>query len=135
MKLKYSLSSRIERARQLHKEGYNCSQCVIMVFDDIHNTDNELIAKLSSGFGGGVGGQQQVCGAVSGMTMLLGLKKYNTPQDKMELYKTVQEHCNEFKQINNSIICEELKNSEHKPCISLIEDAITIIDNKLRNND
>lgn len=135
MKLQHSLKSRIERARQLHKDGYNCSQCVIMVFDDIHNAENELISKLSSGFGGGVGGQRQVCGTISGMTMVLGLLNYNSPKDKISLYSYVQEYSNVFKQANGSIVCGELLKPSRKPCMALIEDAITIIDNKLRIND
>ncbi len=135
MKLQHSLESRLERARLLHKDGYNCSQCVIMVFDDIYNNDNELIAKLSSGFGGGVGGQRQVCGTISGMTMLLGLINYNSPKDKIALYNCIQEYSNIFKQSNGSIVCGELLKPGRKPCMALIEDAITIIDNKLRIND
>lgn len=77
--VKYSLEERINRARQLHKEGYNCSQCVFMVFDDVHGMDSDVAARVSSGFGGGVGGQRQVCGTISGMTMVLGMTKFSQP--------------------------------------------------------
>ncbi len=126
-----TLETRLERARQLHKEGYNCSQCVAMVFDDAVGMDSGVIARLSSGFGGGVGGQRQVCGAVSGMTMVIGVKKYTAPVCKPELYKTVQEYCGAFKRLNGSIVCGELLQPGRKPCMELIEDAITIIHNGL----
>lgn len=129
--VKYSLEERINRARQLHKEGYNCSQCVFMVFDDVHGMDSDVAARVSSGFGGGVGGQRQVCGAVSGMTMMLGMTKFSQPTDKPSLYKTVQDYSSEFKELNESIVCGELLKPGRKPCMSLIEDAITIIHNKL----
>ena len=129
--VKYSLEERINRARQLHKEGYNCSQCVFMVFDDVHGMDATVAARVSSGFGGGVGGQRQVCGAVSGMTMVLGMIKFSQPTDKPSLYKTVQDYSSEFKELNGSIVCGELLKPSRKPCMSLIEDAITIIHNKL----
>lgn len=129
--VKYSLEERINRARQLHKEGYNCSQCVFMVFDDVHEMDLDIATRVSSGFGGGVGGQRQVCGAVSGMTMVLGMTKFSQPTDKPSLYKTVQDYSSEFKELNGSIVCGELLKPGRKPCMSLIEDAITIIHNKL----
>ena len=129
--VKYSLEERINRARQLHKEGYNCSQCVFMVFDDVHEMDADIAARISSGFGGGVGGQRQVCGTVSGMTMLLGMTKFSKSTDKPSLYKTIQDYSSEFKELNGSIVCGELLKPGRKPCMSLIEDAITIIHNKL----
>ncbi len=132
MEMKHKLESRIERARQLHKEGYNCSQCVAMVFDDVINEDCDLIARISAGFGGGVGGQRQVCGTVSGMTMIVGMCRFDTPACKSALYQDVQDYCNEFFKINGSIVCGELlKNRGSKTCMSLIEDAITIVHNRL----
>lgn len=132
--VKYSLEERINRARDLHKSGYNCSQCVFMVFDDIHGMDAETAAKVSAGFGGGVGGQRQVCGAVSGMVMTHGLIAFKSPADKQAIYKNVQAISNEFKAINNSIICGELLKPGRKPCIELIADAITIIDKQLQQS-
>ncbi len=130
--VKYTLEERIERARQLHKSGYNCSQSVFMVFDDIHGLDQQTAAKISSGFGGGVGGQRQVCGAVSGMAMVIGMTRYMAPVDKALVYHEVQDYSDDFKKINGSIICGELLKPGRKPCMSLIEDAIAIIDKKLR---
>lgn len=129
--VKYSLEERINRARQLHKEGYNCAQCVFMVFDDVHEMGTDVAARVSAGFGGGVGGQRQVCGAVSGMTMTLGMIKFNQPADKPSLYKTVQDYSSEFKEQNGSIVCSELLKPGRKPCMTLIEDAITIIHNNV----
>lgn len=57
------LDERIARARELHKEGYNCSQCVVMAFDDMHNMPLDLSARIAAGLGGGVGGQRQICGS------------------------------------------------------------------------
>ena len=49
--MKYTLEERIERARALHKKGYNCSQCVVMVFDDVHGLSDDVAARVSAGFG------------------------------------------------------------------------------------
>jgi C_GCAxxG_C_C family probable redox protein len=130
--VKYTLDERITRARQLHKEGYNCAQCVVMVFDDIYDLDTDTAAKVSAGMGGGVGGQRQVCGTVSGMAMTLGLVQYASPADKATTYQAAKDCSNEFTSLNGSIVCSDLLKPGRKPCIELIVDAITIIDKKLR---
>lgn len=130
--MKYTLEERKERARQLHKQGYNCSQCVVMVFDDVHGLSEDVAARAAAGFGGGVGGMRQICGAVSGMTMLEGLVKYSHPADKPMLYAEVKAAAQEFAELNGSLICGELLRPGRKPCMELIEDAITIIDDRLR---
>lgn len=130
--MKYTLEQRKERARVLHSQGYNCSQCVVMVFDDVHGLSEDVVARASAGFGGGVGGMRQVCGAVSGMAMLEGFAKYSQPADKPMLYAQVQSCADEFKKINGSVVCGDLLKLGRKPCMELIEDAITIIDARLR---
>ena len=130
--MKYTLEERKERARKLHKQGYNCSQCVVMVFDDIHGLSEDVATRVSAGFGGGVGGLRQVCGAVSGIVMLEGLTKYSRPSDKSMLYAEVKAAADEYKALNGSIVCGDLLKPGRKPCIELIEDAITIIDARLR---
>ena len=100
------------RARELFRAGYNCSQAVLLAFSDVTGLDEKTATILSSSFGGGMGRLREVCGAVSGMFMVLGaLEGYTTPNDntlKMELYAKVQKLAGEFRQENGSIICREL---------------------------
>lgn len=124
------LEHRLERARNLHKQGYNCSQCVIMAFDDLHGLSAENAAGVSASFGGGFGGQRQLCGAVSGMGMVLGLKRFGSPADKKMIYAATQQLSERFRGINGSLICGELLDSRRKPCMGLIEDAITLVHNE-----
>ena len=69
-------------------------------------------AKIASSFGGGMGGMRQVCGAVSGMLMALGLHQgYTDPKDKAgkaAQYEVIRALADEFKRENGSIICREL---------------------------
>lgn len=137
------LEERIEQARELHKDGYNCSQCVVMVFDDIHNLSHDVSACIAAGLGGGVGGQRQICGAVNGMAILEGFMFAPGAATKPLVYKKVKENSDEFKELNGSIVCGELLglgksdagcetvNFRRKPCMEYIEDAIGIIHNKL----
>ena len=61
-----------KRAEQLFTEGYNCSQAVLLSYSDITGLDDKTAAMLASGFGGGMGRMREVCGAVSGMFIVLG---------------------------------------------------------------
>lgn len=128
-----TLDERIERARALRVEGYNCSQCVFMVFDDIHSMSPDDAARMTAGLGGGVGGQHQVCGTVSAMSMLIGASRFGNPKDKLAVYGKVKECCNSFSERNGSIVCAELlaDRANRKPCSQYIEDSITILHEKL----
>lgn len=101
-----------QKAEILFKQGYNCSQAVLLAFCDELNLDKETAARLASSFGGGIGRMREVCGAVSGMCMVAGLcKGYSDPKDmegKKRHYSLIQKMANEFKEKNSSIICREL---------------------------
>ena len=108
-------------AEELFKEGYNCAQAVFCAHCEELGIDFETGAKLSSPFGGGMGRMREVCGAVSGLFLLLGLKEgYSSPTDneaKKELYSKVQNLAGEFKEEFGSIICKELLGLSPKaPC-------------------
>lgn len=94
-----------EYAESLFKSGYNCSQSVAVAFAEEAGLDKELVARLTVGFGGGVGRMREVCGAVSGMAFVISAL-YN--EDKGNIYKRVQEVANEFRKENGSVVCREL---------------------------
>ena len=107
-------------AGELFLGGCNCSQAVFLAFSDVTGVDRKLAAKLASPFGGGMGRMREVCGAVSGMFMVLGiLYGYEDPKDdatKKELYTQVQALAEGFKKDAGSIICREiLKNPPSDP--------------------
>ena len=107
-------------AAELFLSGYNCAQAVAVAFTDLTGMDKKEAAKLASPFGGGMGRMREVCGAVSGMFMVLGaLYGYdNSDADskKKELYQQVQALAEKFKAENGSIICREiLKNPPSDP--------------------
>ncbi len=101
-----------DRAEALFRQGYNCSQSVFAAFADVVGMSVEEAAQLASPFGAGFGKLREVCGAVSGMTMLAGkLKGYSDPkarEEKVELYKLIQKMCAEFEEKEGSIICRAL---------------------------
>ena len=107
-------------AGDLFLQGYNCAQAVAVAFCDVTGMDQKLAAKMVAPFGGGMGRMREVCGAVSGMFMVLGtLYGYDNSDaesTKKELYKQVQALAEQFRAENGSIICREiLKNSPSDP--------------------
>ena len=101
-----------DRAERLFREGYNCAQSVLLAFSDVTGLEDDTALRMSSSFGGGLGRMREVCGAVSGAAMVLGLVRgYSNPEDhqaKREHYALVQEFARRFKEKNGSIICREL---------------------------
>ena len=107
------IERRAERAVELFKMGYNCSQAVFASCADLYGvTDEQLALRLSASFGGGMGRMRLVCGAASGMFMLAGLHNGScTPHDnegKMANYAFVQDLAGQFKGKYGSLICAEL---------------------------
>ena len=110
------------KAAELFLSGYNCAQAVAVAFCDVTGLEERQAARMASAFGGGMGRMREVCGAVSGMLMVLSyLYGYDTPGDdisKKRLYGEVQALAGAFRAENGSIICREiLKNppSDHNP--------------------
>ncbi|MDD5822953.1 MAG: C-GCAxxG-C-C family protein [Firmicutes bacterium] len=104
--------SRADRAEELFRMGYNCGQSVFAAFADILGMEVEEAAKLASPFGAGFGKLREVCGAVSGMTMLAGYSDgYGDPTDaesKKALYALIQKMAADFEVEHRSIICREM---------------------------
>ena len=109
-----------QKAFDLFKSGYNCAQAVAVAFCDLTGLTEKQAARIASGFGGGMGRMREVCGAVSGMFMVLGLLYgYDDPKadvTKKELYTRVQALAEKFKADAGSIICRDiLKNPPADP--------------------
>ncbi len=144
--------TRGEKAKALFESGYTCSQAVALSFADLFDIPEETLSALAAPFGGGMGRMREVCGAVSGSFMVLGLtEKYTDPADsegKMALYAKVREIADKFKAENGSIICRELlegvnaapggnpetRSPEYykkRPCGELVKSAADIIEEYL----
>lgn len=105
--------TRKEKAMENFMKGYNCSQSVVLAFADlIDPVEAEMLSKISSSFGGGMGRLREVCGSVSGMFFVLGaLYGYAGPETgapKAEHYRRIQEVAKAFESENGSIVCREL---------------------------
>ena len=142
------MSEKTEKAKELFKQGYNCSQAVLGVFCEELGLDFDTAIKIASSFGGGMGRMREVCGTVSGMFMAAGLA-FSTKDNKAEQYKIVQELAKRFKDKNGSIICRELLEGiesstsptpsertenyyKKRPCVELVGDSVEIFEEFLK---
>jgi C_GCAxxG_C_C family probable redox protein len=109
-----------EIAKGYFLQGLNCSQAVALAFAKELKKSEDEIKKAVIGFGGGFGRQRLVCGAVSGMTYVLGSLK-SDGNDRAPIYKIIQDACAEIKNELGSLICGELLegkvevNTSYKP--------------------
>lgn len=101
-----------DKAVENFKSGYNCAQSVVAAYCEEFGMTVEDGLKVSEGFGGGMGRMRSVCGAVTGMFMLAGLKYSKGVAGDMDtrklIYSKVQEMAKEFEEKAGSIICAEL---------------------------
>ena len=134
------MNNRAEYALTLRKKGYNCAQSVVCAYSELFGVDEKTAFKISEGFGGGMGGMQETCGAVTAMFMLAGLASKTTnlhsPNSKIETYKRVKNLAQKFKDKNKSIVCRELKgltgNIPLRACEDCIKDACEIFEQTIQ---
>ena len=61
-----------EKALYWHKKGYNCAQTVLAACSELTGLDEKTALAISAGFGGGLR-SGEVCGAISGAVMAVGM--------------------------------------------------------------
>ena len=146
---------RIAKAVALFKEGYNCSQSVVLAYADMYGFTREQALHMSASFGGGIGRMRETCGAACGMFLLAGLEKCaidgKDRAGKAANYALVQLLAEKFKEKTGTLRCRDLLGLSSKepivsmpeertpqyyakrPCVKMIELAATIWGNYLEN--
>ena len=98
-----------ETAGIVFSQSFNCSQAVFTAFAPQLGLDKDTALKLASPFGGGVARRGEVCGAVTGALMALGLARgADKPAGKEEIYRLSQEFMRRFEEKHHTIKCREL---------------------------
>ena len=94
--------------------GYNCAQSVLAAFCEETGISDDMALKISCGLGAGMGRNQEVCGAVTGGILVLGLRHGRGVNDEQPAtaltYKKTREFMSLFAERNGSYICRELLN-------------------------
>ena len=141
-----------DKAEELFLQGYSCAQAVFCAFTDVTGYDLDTAARMASSFGGGMGRLREVCGAMSGALLVLGIAKgYTKPEDaegKNAHYALVQEFARRFQEQHGSYICRELLETypvvpgpapeprtpayyDHRPCVKYVRTAAEITESLL----
>ena len=103
---------RIDTANQYFDNGFNCAQSVAAAFQDKLSLSEEELLKAACPFGSGMGRLQQVCGAVSGAFLVIGLlygkasKEDNDAREKT--YALIRQFHESFTQIHKTTYCCDL---------------------------
>jgi C_GCAxxG_C_C family probable redox protein len=132
--------------RHFRDEGYNCSQSVLLTMAEHWKCKNDLIPKVATAFGGGMGRCGSVCGALTGGLMAIGIR-YGTNEPSAEkrsrAYELAETFYRQFEKQNRSVMCRELigldlsdakqrkkAQEEHvfeKKCTVFVESAVKIL--------
>ncbi|HEX8991885.1 MAG TPA: C-GCAxxG-C-C family protein [Anaerolineales bacterium] len=109
------MSAKADRARQYHEQGYGCAQAVLASFAPDYGLSEEAALRIATGFGSGMGRLCEVCGALTGAFMVIGLKHGKVATDGTRYgsntettYRLVAQLSEKFRARNGSIYCREL---------------------------
>ncbi len=106
------MSAKTEEAVDMFLSGYNCAQSILHAFGPELGLDEETALKIATGFGGGIGGSGEVCGAVTGGLLALGLKYGRGGQEEkaaaQQAYQKTGELMAAFERAHGSCLCRTL---------------------------
>ncbi len=106
------MPNRSETATAMMAAGWNCAQSVLCVFCANPGLERETALKLASGFGAGMARRQEVCGALAGGIMAIGLKhgqgRVDDKDAKETTYRLTRELMTRFGAEFGSCLCREL---------------------------
>lgn len=142
--------TRSQQATHCFSRGFNCAQVVLGVFCQHLNFDKDTAMKLTTGFGSGMK-SGNMCGAVTGALMVIGLKYGHgmdtNPEAKQKTNEMVLEFQKRFAQQHGSVICRDILGYDlSKPeemdiikendlyntiCPNMVESAVDILEDMI----
>ncbi|MFW9906310.1 MAG: C-GCAxxG-C-C family protein [Candidatus Thorarchaeota archaeon] len=146
-------ANRVEEVMSCFQKGVNCSQAIILVYGQDLGVDRDTCLNIASVFGGGINRTGNVCGAVTGALMAIGLKYHKVGTNKFFMgieipksHEIGQEFTKKFEKRNGTIICREIigldsftdenieqafKTDAFKKCMKCVQDAAEILEELL----
>jgi len=101
-----------ERAAKYFESDFNCAESVLMSLAESIGVRSELIPKIATAFGGGIGRRGSVCGALTGGVIAIGLKfgrsKAKDTKRREESYEKALELFKRFEKEFGSALCHDL---------------------------
>lgn len=102
----------VNNAVEYFRQKFNCAESTLKAVAEAWGVSNSCVPRVASGFGGGVGGHGEICGALTGCIMALGLRfgreRGDDEEAKALLYKKVWKLITAFREEFGEIGCREL---------------------------
>jgi len=107
------MASIADKAAEMFAQSFNCCQSVLATCGAGRGVPRDLAIRLGEGPGGGFGRMGNICGAVSGAAMAVGLKHNRGPDAKdaagrAEAQRCVREFMRRFEEAHGSLVCRDL---------------------------
>jgi C_GCAxxG_C_C family probable redox protein len=136
------MNTKTEVAVEKFLSGYNCAQTVLYAYGPNLGLDAETALKVATGLGGGMGGRGEICGAVTGGILALGLKYGRGGREEksvaQQAYQKTDELMAAFERVHGTCICRALldgcdlrtpegmkrfreEDLHHKTCVKCVE--------------
>lgn len=120
-------------ALELFEIGYNCAQAIVIAYGKEYGVEREMAIKLGSSLGAGVSGLGEVCGAITGASIILGLKYGNDSNIH------VRNLAKKFKEKHKGLTCRTLLTEDYpviykthsKRCLSIISEICDLLEQEL----
>ncbi|MBS7615255.1 C_GCAxxG_C_C family protein [Candidatus Bathyarchaeota archaeon] len=135
-----------KKASSFFLKGFNCSQSVLLTMLEHWGIKDELVPKIATGFGGGIGRCGSLCGALTGGIMALGVKfgtSEPSAEKRLQTYEVSRRFYKEFEKRNGSVLCRKLivynlsdpieyekaRNDDvfQKKCVEYVKTAVMIL--------
>ena len=105
-------NSKVDQAVEYFKGPYSCSQSMMLTYATQLGLDSEMALQLGTGFAGGMGRNAEVCGAVTGAVMVIGLKhgmkNKNEEDARAKTFEFVSELFKRFSAKHDSVLCRTI---------------------------
>ncbi|MGD0280633.1 MAG: C-GCAxxG-C-C family protein [Smithella sp.] len=144
------MSIRADIAMKKFLSGYNCAQSVLYAFREESNLPEETALKIACGLGAGMGRKEEVCGAVTGGILVLGMRYGRGSKDDKSAvqltYLKTRELMDAFAKKHGTFICRKLLNGcelmtdegqktfkkndlANKICVHCVQSVVEILEN------
>lgn len=125
-----------KKATEMHESGFNCAQSVLCACGEYTGLDEKTALAISGGFGGGVR-SGEVCGAISGAVMAIGMTvQYTDTSDaetKAKIAQLAKSCVESYKEKYGCVRCAELKQAGIS-CAGLIEYGAKLAEEMIKEN-
>lgn len=122
---------KVDLAVSCYLEDFTCGQAILSTYGPQFGLNRVVALKLTTAFGGGIARLGEICGAVNGALMVIGLKHGRSEiediKSKEKTYKLAREFIKRFRTKNGSFVCKDLLNCD----INTIDGRKYALDNNL----